>query len=89
MGSLVNEQDPITRQTIVADKESLAEGVTANSAQAESLSANHATEALTHKGTKIVSFRSLCRCGDEVWIENDGTIYRLRRTKLGKLILTK
>jgi hemin uptake protein HemP len=38
---------------------------------------------------KLVSFSDLCRCGDEVWIENDGQIYRLRRTKLGKLILTK
>ena len=38
---------------------------------------------------KLVSFNELCRCGDEVWIENDGQIYRLRRTKLGKLILTK
>lgn len=38
---------------------------------------------------KLVPFSDLCRCGDEVWIENDGQIYRLRRTKLGKLILTK
>jgi len=28
-------------------------------------------------------------CGDEVWIENEGQLYRLRRTKQGKLILTK
>jgi hemin uptake protein HemP len=38
---------------------------------------------------KIVPFRELCRCGDEVWIENDGELYRLRRTRQGKLILTK
>lgn len=38
---------------------------------------------------KIISFAELCRCGDEVWIENDGAIYRLRRTRQGKLILTK
>ena len=38
---------------------------------------------------KIISFNSLVRCGDEVWIENDGQIYRLRRTKQGKLVLTK
>lgn len=38
---------------------------------------------------KIVPFRSICRCGDEVWIENEGTLYRLRRTRQGKLILTK
>jgi hemin uptake protein HemP len=38
---------------------------------------------------KIISFESLVRCGDEVWIENEGQIYRLRRTRQGKLILTK
>lgn len=38
---------------------------------------------------KIIRFRDLCRCGDEIWIENDGQLYRLRRTKQGKLILTK
>ena len=38
---------------------------------------------------KIVSFDTLSRCGDEIWIENNGQIYRLRRTRQGKLILTK
>ena len=38
---------------------------------------------------KIVSFQALARCGDEIWIENDGQIYRLRKTRQGKLILTK
>ncbi len=38
---------------------------------------------------KIISFDSLARCGDEIWIENVGQIYRLRRTRQGKLILTK
>jgi len=38
---------------------------------------------------KIISFAELCRCGDEIWIENEGAIYRLRRTRQGKLILTK
>ncbi len=41
------------------------------------------------KFPKIVPFKELCRCGEEIWIENDGQIYRLRRTKQGKLILTK
>lgn len=41
------------------------------------------------KFPKIIAFSDLCRCGDEVWIENEGQVYRLRRTKLGKLILTK
>ena len=38
---------------------------------------------------KIVKFDSLARCGDEIWIENEGQIYRLRKTRQGKLILTK
>lgn len=38
---------------------------------------------------KIISFASLARCGEEVWIENEGKVYRLRRTRQGKLILTK
>lgn len=38
---------------------------------------------------KIVSFSSIAPCGDEIWIENEGQIYRLRRTRQGKLILTK
>ncbi|MCE2750969.1 MAG: hemin uptake protein HemP [Pirellula sp.] len=38
---------------------------------------------------KIVPFRDLCRCGDEVWIEHAGQLYRLRCTKQGKLLLTK
>jgi hemin uptake protein HemP len=44
---------------------------------------------LTNKLPKVISFRELCRCGEEVWIENDGQLYRLRRTRQGKLILTK
>jgi hemin uptake protein HemP len=42
-----------------------------------------------HLLPKIVSFDALARCGDEIWIENEGQIYRLRRTRQGKLILTK
>ena len=38
---------------------------------------------------KIISFEELAKCGDEIWIENHGELYRLRRTKQGKLILTK
>jgi hemin uptake protein HemP len=36
-----------------------------------------------------VSFEELAQRGIEVWIESGGQIYRLRRTRLGKLILTK
>ena len=38
---------------------------------------------------KIIPFSTLARCGDEVWIETEGQVYRLRRTRQGKLILTK
>ena len=38
---------------------------------------------------KIIPFEQLARCGDEIWIENNGQVYRLRRTRQGKLILTK
>lgn len=38
---------------------------------------------------KIIRFADLAVCGDELWIENNGELYRLRRTRLGKLILTK
>ncbi len=38
---------------------------------------------------KIIGFETLARCGDEIWIENNGQIYRLRKTRQGKLILTK
>lgn len=42
-----------------------------------------------HEFPKIISFDSLARCGEEIWIENSGQVYRLRRTRQGKLILTK
>ncbi|MEC7407627.1 MAG: hemin uptake protein HemP [Planctomycetota bacterium] len=38
---------------------------------------------------KIVKFSELARCGDEIWIECESQLYRLRKTKQGKLILTK
>ncbi len=38
---------------------------------------------------KIVRFKDLARCGEEVWIEHEGKLYRLQSTRQGKLILTK
>lgn len=38
---------------------------------------------------KIIKFTELAICGDELWIENEGELYRLRKTRNGKLILTK
>ena len=43
----------------------------------------------TPKLPKIIPFSTLAPCGDEIWIENNGQLYRLRRTSQGKLILTK
>jgi len=52
--------------------------------------ASDGSEAATSpKLPKIIPFRDLCRCGDEVWIEHQGQLYRLRCTKQGKLLLTK
>lgn len=48
-----------------------------------------AAAALATNMPKIISFSSLVKCGDEVWIEHGGSLYRLRRTKQDKLILTK
>ncbi|WP_153558274.1 hemin uptake protein HemP [Roseimaritima sediminicola] len=49
-----------------------------------------ATEAWrTHVGSKIVRFQDLAHCGEEIWIEHEGQLYRLRKTRQGKLILTK
>jgi len=38
---------------------------------------------------KIVSFKDLARCGEEIWIEHEGKLYRLQSTRQGKLVLTK
>ncbi len=64
-----------------------AEAAGANAAVAGSPLA--ASSAFNSNIPKIVRFDSLARCGDEIWIENEGQIYRLRRTRQGKLILTK
>jgi hemin uptake protein HemP len=38
---------------------------------------------------KVVRFDDLAHCGNEVWIEYQGKLYRLQSTRQGKLILTK
>ncbi len=55
-------------------------------------SAQAARETLTPRAPghpKIIAFDELSHCGEEVWISNGGQLYRLRRTRQGKLILTK
>ncbi|MCH2183481.1 MAG: hemin uptake protein HemP [Mariniblastus sp.] len=38
---------------------------------------------------RVLPFEDLAGASEEVWIENKGQLYRLQRTKQGKLILTK
>jgi hemin uptake protein HemP len=61
-----------------------ANGESRNSRFTQDLISEHSS-----KLPKIIPFDTLARCGEEIWIENNGQIYRLRRTKQGKLILTK
>lgn len=46
-------------------------------------------DSIADRMPKIIPFEQLARCGEEIWIECNGQIYRLRRTRQGKLILTK
>jgi len=71
-----------------ADRRPPNEGITGNPAT-EGSAGEWTSSQLASKLPKIVPFNSIARCGEEVWIENDGQIYRLRKTKQGKLILTK
>ncbi len=41
------------------------------------------------EGPPRISSRTLLGCAREVLIEHEGEIYRLQRTRAGKLILTK
>lgn len=40
-------------------------------------------------GNKVIRFNDLAKCGDEVWIEHAGQLYRLRKTRHEKLVLSK
>ncbi|KAA1260157.1 Hemin uptake protein hemP [Rubripirellula obstinata] len=42
-----------------------------------------------HAGSKVIRFDDLAKCGDEVWIEHAGQLYRLRKTRHQKLVLSK
>ncbi|MEO9590030.1 hemin uptake protein HemP [Rhodopirellula bahusiensis] len=66
---------------------SVVEGVPAGNPAVESVPS--ATTMSTGGMPKIIRFEALARCGGEIWIENEGQIYRLRKTRQGKLILTK
>ncbi|MEZ6136679.1 MAG: hemin uptake protein HemP [Pirellulaceae bacterium] len=59
------------------------------SSQTPSESCDPIRRVVAERLPKIVPFDDLARCGDEIWIENNGQIYRLRKTRQGKLILTK
>jgi len=60
-----------------------------SSAGAGAPPAVHSSQVELSNLPKIIRFDALARCGDEIWIENEGQIYRLRKTRQGKLILTK
>ena len=60
-----------------------------SSGNAQSPGVSQSDEAAAAGLPKIIPFSSLARCGDEVWIETGGQVYRLRKTRQGKLILTK
>ena len=49
----------------------------------------HGDEPDVPTSSKVVEFDELARCGSEVWIRTGGQLYRLQRTRQGKLILTK
>lgn len=55
----------------------------------EDFPGSESDSSLADKMPKIIRFDQLARCGDEIWIECNGQIYRLRRTRQNKLILTK
>lgn len=40
-------------------------------------------------GNKVIRFDDLAKCGDEIWIEHAGQLYRLRKTRHEKLVLSK
>ncbi|MCS7470860.1 hemin uptake protein HemP [Stieleria sp. ICT_E10.1] len=67
-------------------------GVPMSSHSSDDLNANLSEIAgmnLDNSLRKIVRFSDLARCGDEVWIEYEGKLYRLQSTRQGKLVLTK
>jgi hemin uptake protein HemP len=66
------------------------EGGDPNNQESEkSPASNPAIAPYTRNFPKIIRFDEIVACGDEVWIDNHGELYRLRRTRAGKLILTK
>ena len=69
------------------------EGLMSNDPQNESFNpeelAGQSIDDIANRMPKIIPFDQLARCGEEIWIECNGQIYRLRRTRQGKLILTK
>lgn len=68
---------------------SLNEALMSNEPPNDPLSDVPDSEDFADRLPKIIPFEQLARCGEEIWIECNGQIYRLRRTRQGKLILTK
>ena len=79
---------------MTSDKHEGIQSSTQGERGAERSPASHGGE--SHRGKpesdvnpKVIEFDDLTRCGNEVWIRNGGLLYRLQRTRQGKLILTK
>jgi hemin uptake protein HemP len=98
MGSLRWDSVQKSNQNRIVGKQLMADGddnIEPNSGASPDLGV--AQEALSVSETpissaflpKIIKFSDLARCGDEIWIEFESQLYRLRKTKQGKLILTK
>ncbi|XZE33208.1 hemin uptake protein HemP [Pirellulaceae bacterium SH501] len=89
MGAVVGEimTDPV--EPFISNSNSLAEAAsTPDSDRAE----KGAARCPQHRpGTVLnpISFDTLTEKAEELWIELEGQLYRLRKTKQGKLILTK
>ena len=88
LGGSVTPQSSATPQGPAAASTPAAP-TTAGPATGPAQPAVHSAEVELSSLPKIIRFDALARCGDEIWIENEGQIYRLRKTRQGKLILTK
>lgn len=88
----VESGGPAKTQAAVAPQPSATPAAAApagSSAELGAPPAVHSSQVELSHLPKIIRFDALARCGDEIWIENEGQIYRLRKTRQGKLILTK
>jgi hemin uptake protein HemP len=82
-------QPPVPDASVRPSLTGVPAGMTGAPAAVAMAAASDGQQSLPTNLPKIIRFDALARCGDEIWIENEGQIYRLRKTRQGKLILTK